>query len=368
MNIVDIDKNESNAATILVADDEPMIRQVLSDILLMEGHRVIEAVDGNDVMMKVQSEPVDVILLDINMPGMNGLEITRLLKSDDGLKHIPVVIVTGQNDQKLRIDALKSGADDFLVKPPHFAELSARVKSLIKVKAYNDHMLNYQKTLEKQVAERTKQLEEAMNELKDASLDTIHRLSIAAEYRDDDTSTHIKRMSNYATVLARKAGLSEADVEMILYTASMHDIGKIGIPDKILLKKGKLDPEEWEIMKAHTTRGAKILKGSSSEFLKRGSIIALTHHEKWDGTGYPNGLSGESIPIEGRICAVADVFDALTTARPYKDAFPVEKAFRIISEGRGSHFDPDLVDAFLSIKDEILSIMENLNSIKNEVE
>ncbi|MBI9108383.1 MAG: response regulator [Spirochaetales bacterium] len=354
-----------NMPTILIADDEPRIRQALSDILLIEGYNVIEAEDGNEVMNKVKSESVDVILLDINMPGKTGIELTHILKSDNNLKHIPVVIVTGQNDHESRIQAHKAGADDFLIKPPHFVELSARVKSLVKVKAYNDYMRNYQKNLERQVAERTIQLQNAITDLKEASLDTIHRLSRAAEYRDEDTSTHIQRMSSYTAALARRAGLSEQDVETILYSSSMHDIGKIGTPDNILLKKGKLSPEEWVIMKEHTVMGAEILKGSSSEFLKRGRIIALTHHEKWNGEGYPEGLEKENIPLEGRISAVADVFDALTTRRPYKEAFPVEEAFSIIREGRGSHFDPNLVDCFLSISDEILSIKDRINEVSN---
>ena len=346
---------------ILVADDEQKIRESLSDILELEGYKVVEAVDGLSVIDKITPESVDVVLLDINMPGLSGIEITKKLKSDERLKVIPIVIVTGQNDQKLRIEALKAGADDFLVKPPHFAELNARVRSLLKVKAYNDHMMTYQKELEKQVASRTKQLQEALVRIKATSLDTIHRLSRAAEYKDEDTATHIQRMSSYAAAVAREIGLPDHEVEIILYTSSMHDIGKIGIPDHILLKKGKLEPDEWEIMKSHSRIGAEILQESSSDFIKKGRIIALTHHEKWDGSGYPQGLVGKDIPIEGRICAIADVFDALTTKRPYKEPFSLEKAAEIIKEGKGSHFDPVVADAFFSIFDDIVKIMKRLN-------
>jgi putative two-component system response regulator len=347
---------------ILVADDEPKVRQSLSDILRIEDYDVIEASDGLAVIDKITPGSVDVILLDINMPGLDGLEITKKLKADEQLKVIPIVIVTGQNDQKLRIEALKAGADDFLVKPPHFAELIARVRSLLKVKAYNDHMMTYQKELEKQVASRTEQLQSALARIKTASLDTIHRLSRAAEYKDEDTATHIQRMSSYAAAVAKELGLPDSEIELILYTSSMHDIGKIGIPDQILLKKGKLNADEWEQMKTHTLIGGEILKGSSSDFLKKGRVIALTHHEKWDGSGYPEGLTGPDIPIEGRICAIADVFDALTTKRPYKEPFSIDKAVDIIKEGRGSHFDPEVADAFLNNFENIIKIMKRLNN------
>jgi putative two-component system response regulator len=193
-------------------------------------------------------------------------------------------------------------------------------------------------------------------------LDTVQRLSYAAEYKDEDTGTHIKRMSNYAAAIARKMGLPDKTVEIILYASPMHDIGKIGIPDRVLLKPAKLDPEEWEIMKTHTTIGASILHGSDAEFIKLAEVIALTHHEKWDGTGYPKGLKGHEIPMAGHITAIADVFDALVSKRPYKEAFPVEKAFQIIKDSRGTHFKPELVDVFFSVQQEILDIKEHYKS------
>jgi putative two-component system response regulator len=195
-----------------------------------------------------------------------------------------------------------------------------------------------------------------LERIKAASLDTIYRLSMASEYRDEDTGAHIKRMSRYSAAVARHMGLSESDVETILYAAPMHDLGKIGIPDKILLKPAKLDPAEWKIMKQHTVIGAKILKESDAEFIKLAEIIAQCHHEKWDGTGYPGSLKGIDIPIAGRITAIADVFDALTSKRPYKEPFSVEESLSIIREGRGTHFDPEVVDAFFAILDEILAI------------
>jgi len=267
-------------------------------------------------------------------------------------------MVTALREVEDRIRALEVGADDFLTKPVDKTELRARVNSLLKVKAYNDHMRNYQKELEDEVAKRTEQLRQAFEKIKIASLDTIFRLSRAAECKDEDTGAHIQRMSHYSAAVARQMGLNDSTVEAMLYAAPMHDVGKIGIPDQILLKPGRLDPDEWEIMKQHTTIGAKIMEGSDAEFIKLAEVIALTHHEKWDGSGYPRGLKGSEIPLAGRIAAVADVFDALTSKRPYKEPFPIEKSFTIIKESRGSHFDREVVDALFAVEDEILSFKE----------
>jgi putative two-component system response regulator len=237
-------------------------------------------------------------------------------------------------------------------------EIRARVSSLLKVKAYNDHMRHYQKELEAEVAKRTEQLRQAFEKIKESSLDTIYRLSRAAEYKDEETGAHIRRMSHSSAAVARRLGLDDHAVEVILYASPMHDVGKIGIPDHVLLKPGKLSVEEREIMKQHTFIGARILAGSDADFIRLGEVVALTHHEKWDGSGYPRGLQGLEIPQAGRISAIADVFDALTSKRPYKEAFSLEKSLDIIRGGRGSHFDPDVVDAFLAILDEILAIRE----------
>ena len=322
------------------------------------GYDTILARDGIEALDKVRKIPPDVILLDIMMPKMDGFEVVRQLKKDDATKIIPIVMVTALEEVKDRVKALQAGADDFLSKPVDETELEARVGSLVKVKAYNDHMLNYQKELEAEVAKQTEQLRRAFEKIKLASIDTIHRLSRAAEYKDKDTGAHLQRMSHYAVTIAREVGMDRETVETILYAAPMHDVGKIGIPDQILLKPGKLDPEEWEIIKQHSILGAQILVGSDAESLKLAEVIALTHHEKWDGSGYPKNLKGSDIPLLGRITAIADVFDALTSKRPYKEPFSLEKAFSIIKEGRGSHFDPQVVDAFLAVEDEILSIKD----------
>ena len=257
-----------------------------------------------------------------------------------------------------KVQGIDAGCDDFLSKPIETPELLARVKSLLMVKAYHDHMKNYEKELETEVANKTKEIQLALNKLRLAHIETIFRLSRAAEYKDADTGAHIKRMSHYAAIIAEKLGLEKQSINKILYAAPMHDIGKIGIPDHVLLKPGKLDPDEWDIMKQHTVIGAEILADSESDFIQLAGIIALTHHEKWDGSGYPKGLKGNNIPLVGRICAIADVFDALTTKRPYKEAFLLENSFTIIKEERGKHFDLEVVDAFFAVQDEILEIRD----------
>nr|HID57863.1 two-component system response regulator [Desulfobacterales bacterium] len=343
---------------VLVVDDEDRNLRLMEAMLVTLGYEVIQARDGEEALKKVQEIPPDVILLDIMMPKMDGFEVARLLKEDEETKIIPIVMVTALKEVEDRVKALDVGADDFLTKPVDKTELEARVKSLLKVKAYNDYVRNYQKELESEVSKRTDQVRSAFEKIKVTSLEIIHRLSRAAEYKDEDTGRHIQRMSHYAAAIARRMGMNEDTVESILYAAPMHDVGKIGIPDRILLKPAKLDPDEWETMKEHTIIGGRILEGSDTRFVKLAEVIALTHHEKWDGTGYPTGLKGTKVPLAGRITAIADVFDALSSKRPYKPAFSLEKSFTIIREGRGSHFDPDVVDAFFSVKDEILAIRE----------
>jgi len=327
-------------------------------MLIPLGYEVVLARDGIEALDRVREIPPDVILLDIMMPKMDGFEVARQLKEDEQAKIIPIVMVTALKEVEDRVKALEAGADDFLTKPVDKTELQARVSSLLKVKAYNDHILNHQKELEAEVAKRTEQLQQAFEKIKVASLDTIYRLSRAAEYKDEGTGVHIQRMSRFSAAVAHQIGLDDSTVESMLYAAPMHDVGKIGIPDQILLKPGRLDPDEWEIMKQHSIIGAQILEDSDAESIKLAEVIALTHHEKWDGGGYPKGLKGSEIPLAGRITAIADVFDALTSKRPYKEPFPLKKAFIIIKEGQGSHFDPQVVDAFFAVKDEILSTKE----------
>jgi putative two-component system response regulator len=343
---------------ILVVDDQPQNIELLEAHLVPQGYEIVKAANGEEALEKLSGNQIDLILLDIMMPGMDGFEVTRRVRQDNTHRLIPIILVTALRETEDRVKGIEAGCDDFLSKPVDKMELLARVSSLLKVKAYNDLMSNYQKELESEVTGRTEELKHAFERIKAASLETIYRLSMASEYKDEDTGEHIKRMSRYCAAIARRLGLDENTIETILYAAPMHDLGKIGIPDRILVKPAKLDPVEWEIMKQHTVIGAKILKGSDAEFIRLGETIAQYHHEKWDGSGYPNSLKGREIPIAGRIAAIADVFDALTSKRPYKEPFSVEKSLAIIREARGSHFDPDVVDAFFAIQDEILTIKE----------
>jgi putative two-component system response regulator len=343
---------------ILIADDEDRNRRLMEALLLPMGYEIMTAVNGKEAIDKVKETSPDVILMDIMMPVMDGLAAVKILKQDKDTRFIPVVMVTALREVNDRVKALEAGADDFLSKPVDKTELRARVQTLVKVKAHSDLLQNYQKQLESEVTRKTIQLQKNLEILQLASLDFINRLSRAAEYKDEDTGAHIERMSRYSEIIARKKGLDAKTVERILYAAPMHDAGKIGIPDKILLKPGKLDPDEWEIMKQHTTIGARILSGSRAGIVRLAEVIALTHHERWDGSGYPCGLKGARIPLVGRITAIADVFDALTTRRPYKEPFSVDKSFAIIQENKGTHFDPQVVDIFFAVQDEILAIKE----------
>jgi len=343
---------------VLVVDDEPVNRRFLKHMLTPLGYEVVLAKGGTEALRKVGEDPPDVILLDILMPDLDGFEVTRKLKEHESTFSIPVVMVTSLEASEDRIRALSAGANDFLSKPVDKAELQATVASQMQVKAYHDHMRNHQEELEAEVAKRTEQLRSAYQKIEKTALNTIIRLSRAAEYRDEDTGAHILRISAISAAIVHQLGLGDKMAKSIQYSAPMHDIGKIGIPDHILLKPDKLLGDEWEIMKQHTTMGMRILEGATDGYEKLAGAIALTHHEKWNGDGYPRGLKGKEIPLVGRIVAIADVFDALTSKRPYKEAFSLEKSFEIIKEGNGSHFDPELVNAFFSIKNEIIAIKD----------
>ncbi len=356
---------------ILVVEDDVMNSRLLATILTRLGYAVDTAFDGITGLEKAESSPPDLILLDLQLPRMDGYEVARRLKQADKTKIIPIVVVSSFAEVENRVKALEAGADDFLSKPIDQVELRARVQSLLKVKLFNDHMVNYQKILEAEVDKRTRQLSQAYDELKSAldkikqvSLDTAFRLAQAVESRDGVTGVHIKSTGYYAAAIARVMGLPSQDVEFGLYAIPMHDIGKIGIPDRILLKPGPLDPEEWKIMKLHTAIGGRILSNSDSPVIQMAEQIALTHHEKWDGSGYPDGLKGSQIPLWGRIAAIVDVFDALTNNRPYKKAIPVDQSLDILKKGTGTHFDPEVSKAFFSLEKEILSILrENENPV-----
>ncbi|MEI7013574.1 response regulator [Leptospira licerasiae] len=316
---------------ILIVDDEAANLKVLKEIL-QEDYRLFFAKDGIKAIELSISEKPNLILLDVMMPGMTGHETCKKLRSEPSTSRIPVIFVTAMAEEEDEADGFEAGAVDYITKPVSPAIVKARVKTHLSL-VRND-------------------------ELKETRLQIIQRLGLAAEYKDNETGLHVIRMSHYSQTLAKALGHSEEIAEKILHASPMHDIGKIGIPDRILQKPGKLDPEEWEIMKTHPTIGAEIIGDHDSSLLQMAKSIALNHHEKWDGSGYPNGIKGDTIPIEARIVTIADVFDALTTERPYKKAWSIEDAVNHIRKGAGSHFDPGLVPIFLNLMPELLEIRE----------
>lgn len=352
--------NEREKAKILVVDDQDLNLSLIEAILAPMDYAVFLARDGLESLEMTKRISPDLILLDVMMPNLNGFEVTRKLKREEETRDIPIVIVTSLKDVEDRVRALECGADDFLSKPVEATELRARVRSLLKVKAYNDHLQQYQKRLEKEVEAKTAKLKDALEQITAASLDTIFCLSRAAECKDEETGNHIQRVSEFAALVATKIGINKEATHRIRCAAPLHDIGKIGVPENILLKPGELNPTEWEIMKLHTVIGGRILEKSETDYLKVGEIIALTHHEKWNGEGYPKGLRTKEIPIEGRITAIVDVFDALTTKRPYRSPISLDEAFKYIAKKKGIHFDPNVVDAFFGVKEDILSIKRRL--------
>jgi len=339
-------------ARILMVDDEPVNLKLLEKMLSADGYVNIHTLtDSREVEAAYEREHYDLILLDINMPHLDGFDVMARLKGVESDGYLPVLVLTAQADRQTRLRALEAGARDFLSKPLDRAEVLNRIRNILEVRLLHKDARDQNRILEEKVQERT-------HELYETQLEVIRRLGRAAEYRDNETGLHIIRMSKFSQLIGEKAGMSEQDTEMLLNASPMHDIGKIGIPDSILLKPGKLDAEEWKTMQTHTSIGAEILSGHSSPLLIMAREIALTHHEKWDGTGYPEGRRGTDIPLVGRIVAVADVFDALTSERPYKKAWPVEDAVRYINEQAGRHFDPDLVKVFHEVLKEVLEIKE----------
>ncbi|MBY0453561.1 MAG: response regulator [Burkholderiaceae bacterium] len=341
-----------NAASlrILVVDDEPdnllLIRQALRRL----GYTgcVVET-DPVQAVARFHAEHFDLVLLDYNMPGMSGLEVLSAIADKARAEQVSVVMVTAQGDRDTRLQTLRAGAKDFLAKPIDLAELSIRVQNLLETRSLHLALRNTNLHLEAVVNDRTR-------ELHTTRLEIIRRLARAAEYRDNETGIHVQRMSLYAEAIGRRLGLPAHDLDLLLNASPMHDLGKIGISDLILLKPGKLTPEEFTVMQQHTTIGASIMDGHDSELLRTAHDIALSHHERWNGTGYPHGLAGEAIPLMARIASVADVFDALTMVRPYKKAWDIEQARQEIVHMTGTHFDPEIAAAFQACFSEILDI------------
>jgi putative two-component system response regulator len=348
---------------ILVVDDEEQIRRVLCRLLRRNGYECEAAADTDEAMDLLNQRQFGVVLTDVDMPGSSGLDLITEIARD--FPDTATVMVTGMDDAQLADTALDIGAYGYIIKPFEPNEILINVSNAIRRRRLEMETRTHRIRLEQMVKERTADLWEAIARLERAERDlrtsreeTIERLAIAAEFRDDETAQHIQRMSRYCGLLARTSGMDTERSETIRVASLMHDVGKIGIPDYILLKPGPLTADERSIIQQHSDIGHRILAGSSSDLLATAAAIAWTHHERVDGAGYPRGLEGEAIPIEGRIAAIADVFDALSSDRVYKKAFSLVSALEIMRQGRGTHFDANLLDAFLGVMDEVLEIKE----------
>lgn len=339
----DKSNQDKKTARMLIVDDEERNRRLLATMLEAEGYAVQEAANGERALELARRNPPDIILLDIMMPGMDGYEVARALKAAEATRSVPIIMVTALSDRGSRVLGLETGAEEFVSKPVDRWELRVRVRNLLKLKEYSDFLADHNRILEAQVNERTRQLTASYRE-------TIATMTRAASYKDEETGAHVARVSFYSTEIAQALGMDDAFCDNIHYASPMHDVGKIAIPDAILGKPGKFEPREWEVMKTHATLGAKLLGGTDSPYLVMGAEIAGGHHERWDGGGYPLGLKGEATPLPARIMQICDVYDALRSKRPYKDAFSHERSTEIITAGDGrtlpSHFDPAVLDAF----------------------
>ncbi len=357
---------------VMILDDEPYNVMIVRKYLRDEGYsNLLTLTDSTAAMETIALEKPSLLLLDILMPKVSGLDILRTLRLDEHARRFPVLVLTASTDAATKRQALDLGAADFLHKPVDPNDLIPRVRNALIAKAYEERLANHAEKLEQEVRKRTAELVASREEV-------IHCLARAAEYRDNITGQHVVRVGRYAGIIARELGFSTADVEMLELAAQLHDVGKIGIPDAILNCYGKLDPDqfavmqrhcsfakniltplgerEWRIMRTHAQLGSSLLEISSSPILMMAARIAQTHHDWWNGKGYPLGLAGEDIPLEGRITAVADVFDALSTPRTYKAAIPREKCFAMLSEDRGTHFDPRVLDAFFARGKEVVQV------------
>jgi response regulator RpfG family c-di-GMP phosphodiesterase len=337
---------------ILIVDDTEinliLFAALVKKIDQCEAHTFANPQDG---LQWARQNEVDLVIVDYMMPELDGLAFIDLFRKIEGCEETPVLMITANDQKEIRYRALDAGANDFLTKPVDKVEFLARTKNML-------HLSEARRKLHDHAAWLAQEVRKATAEILARERETVIRLCKAAEYRDPETGAHILRMAHYSQLIARGLGLSVEDQDLILEAAPMHDIGKVGIADKILLKPGKLDFDEFEIMKQHALFGYELLQGSSSRVLQAGADIALGHHEKYDGSGYPQGLKGESIPLFSRIVAVADVFDALTSERPYKKAWTLEAAVDLLNDGKGSHFDPACVVAFLNAWDDVLLIRE----------
>ncbi|MEA2434433.1 MAG: cyclic di-GMP phosphodiesterase [Actinomycetota bacterium] len=334
------------AARILLIDDDPDGLALLETILETEGYsNILGTTDPTRVGDLFDAFKPDLVLTDLHMPGVNGLDVVATLSARADKDYIPILVLTGDVSREAKLRALSAGAKDFVHKPYDTTETALRIRNLLETRLLYLQVQNHNQVLEVKVKERTRELDQARIEI-------LERLALASEFRDDATGEHTQRVGRMCAQIAQAMGMDATDVELIRRAAPLHDVGKIGIPDSILLKPGKLTDDEFNLMKRHTEIGSQLLANSISPTLRLGETIALTHHERWDGTGY-RGMQGTQIPIQGRILAVADVFDALINERPYKHAWPVDEAIEEIRKQRGRQFDPDAVVAFLGLQDNI---------------
>lgn len=351
---------------ILVVDDVEQNRRLLGGMVQSLGYEVEIARDGLEALAKLPLD-VDLLLLDVLMPGLDGFEIAQRIRSHPEFHDLPIIMVTALDSREDRMRSVESGANDFIAKPVDKTELRVRLGSQLRLKDAQDELKRNRAELETMVAGKTVALRQTLEEMvlaqreaHAAHLDSIHRLVLAAGFRDHGTATHIHRIGAYVGVLARALRLPPGEIEILIHASPLHDVGKIAIPDSILLKAGPLTAEERAVMCTHTVIGGRILAGALSKVIQTGEVIALSHHEKWDGTGYPRGLAGSEIPLAGRLCAVVDVFDALTSARPYRDPLADDQALSLMREDRGRHFDPAIFDLFESCFDRIQSLKSEM--------
>jgi two-component system response regulator RpfG len=337
--------------TVMVVDDQSTGRAILEQVVRSLDDRVV--VEGFarpvDAVVWATRNVSDLVLVDYMMPDMDGIEFVKRLRALPGYEHVPIVMVTVHDDRKVRYAALDAGITDFLTKPVDARECLARCRNLLILRRQHLVLEDRRRLLEHMV-------EDATREVREREKETLMRLARAGEFRDEETGYHLIRMARYSRLIATALALDADEAQTVELAAPLHDIGKIGIPDQILLKADRLDATEWQIMRRHPLIGHEILKGSASKYVRMGALIALGHHEKYDGSGYPNGLVGDHIPLCARIVSVADVYDALTSVRPYKKAWPSEQAFEYVVAQAGRHFDPRMVDAFRGVKKQVLQI------------
>ncbi len=340
----------------MIVDDEPDLCSIYKRFLEVDGYCCQTAGNGEEALSILDRMDISLVITDINMPGMSGIDLLR--EASAQYPDVAVVMLSAIDDRKVAVQSLQLGAFSYMIKPVSRNELVINVINGLRRRFLEVAHRRQNEKLEELVQRRTAKLLEAKRELAVASEETVLRLAKAAEFRDNETAQHTVRMSLYCELIARGCGLSNAQCELIRLASQLHDVGKIGIPDAILLKPEKLTRDEFALMKEHTRFGFRMLSGSTATLLQTGAIIARGHHEKFDGSGYPDGISGENIAMEARIAAIADVFDALTSKRVYKDALPVSAAIEVLEQGRGTHFDPRLLDVFLRDMDIVIPIRE----------